>query len=428
MYDYLRCPKIVALRTNRDFFRPEPIKKKASRSIPYEIGTIGEMATREILSAGDEEFEGREEFKTEHREERVPRLMELSLAQKGIQLDDYMKGILKETLDGLSSIKGYLEDEYGRIRVLGKAESRNGLLPGTIRPDFIAMSSEMKKPLLIEIKNTKMLYSKPDDFQASYYNSITQKFGVLLLEERVENGKSVIVPKSMHDTLPETLIIYPRLKSYRVVSETVRITPKIVNGIWQAKQLGVLGKTPHTDCDAKCPHHRFGVLPEDNIEAAKPLALIFARALQEQSQDLNTHFMLDYWDKKGIRSELRQNTWEFGQFAYLLHLKAKDPKKYVKTKRKLEQKREEYLDMFSEKSGLSRISMTKLLGERSHIWDQDKKIEKEMSDEIRPWKKMVGRENSKHLSSRVKRFTTGIYALPEKSDRFIKKSWRAWER
>ena len=419
MYDYLRCPKIVALKTNRDFVRPEPIKKKASRNIPYEIGTIGEMATREILSAGDEEFEGREEFKTKHREERVPRLMELNLAQKGIQLDDYMKGILKETLDGLNSIKGYLEDEYGRIRVLGKAESRNGLLPGTIRPDFIAMSSEMKKPLLIEIKNTKTLYSKPDDFQASYYNSITQKFGVLLLEERVENGKSVIVPKSVHGALPETLIVYPRLKRYRVVSETVRITPKIVNGIWQAKQLGVLGKIPHTDCDAKCPHHRFGVLPEDNIEAAKPLALIFARALQEQSQDLNVHFMLDYWDKKGIRSELRQNMWEFGQFAYLRHLKAKDPKQYVKTKRKVEQKREEYLDMFSEKAGLSRIAMTKLLGEKSHIWDQDTKIEKEMSDEIRPWKKMVGRENSKHLSSRVKRFTTGVYALPEKSDRFI---------
>lgn len=431
-YDFLQCPKIVSLKSHRVFTRPAiPPRPRVNRNLPYEISTIGEIATRAVLSESSEDItedgDIEEDVDFDIEEERAPRLLEINLAKKGVQLDEQMKNILKETLDGLKTIKKYLTDEYGKIKILGRAESRNGLLPGKIRPDFIAMSSELKRPILIEVKNAGKLNSKPHNFQAVYYNSITQKHGALLLEERTEGGKNTIIPKLIQDVLPETLLVYPRLKGFQIVSETIDITPKIVNEIWQAKQLGILGKSPHTDCDSKCAHHRYGELPEDNIEAAKPLPLIFARGLQEQGQDLDSHYLFEFLGKKGLRWELKRNIWEFDEADIQLdYWEKKDPKKFAKKKKTLKEKREQYLQMFSQKTGLSKITIDKLIGERNYIWKKSKKIENEMKDEIQPWKKMLGKEKSKLIGTRTKGFTTRIYALPEKSDEFVNKSWKKW--
>jgi len=43
VYDYLRCPKIVSLRTYKSLTKPKSKPKKIrERNIPYEIGTIGD--------------------------------------------------------------------------------------------------------------------------------------------------------------------------------------------------------------------------------------------------------------------------------------------------------------------------------------------------------------------------------------------------
>jgi len=296
-YDYLRCPKIVAIKTHRYFTKPPPPPRpQISRNLPYEIGTIGELATKEILSEPEEfegsgDFEGDEEFEDEEftisEPEFVPRKLEINLKAKGVQLDQTMRDVLKETLEGLKTIKKYLTDEYGNINIIGRAESRSGVMPGKVRPDYVAMSENLKKPLLIEIKNTAKISAKQDNFQASYYNSLAQKNGVLVVEERIEKGKNEIKPIMFENVLPETLLVYPRLKAFQIVTENIKIDQKTIVSIWQAKQLGIQGKTPHTNCDSKCPHHRYEELPEDNIEPAIPLPLILAKGVCEQDHDLD---------------------------------------------------------------------------------------------------------------------------------------------
>ena len=103
-YDCLRCPKIVAIKTHRCFTKPTPPPKpEFSRNIPYEIGTMGETATKEILSE-PEAFDETEEIDEDYsisEPEFTPRSLEANLKAKGVHLDLKMKDIVKETLDGL---------------------------------------------------------------------------------------------------------------------------------------------------------------------------------------------------------------------------------------------------------------------------------------------------------------------------------------
>jgi len=432
-YDYLRCPKIISLRIHRNLTRPPPPPRLTpKRNIPYEIGTIGEVATREILSESGEEFledEGEIGEEGEIEESEIfPRMIEINLEKKGVQLDQQMRDILKDSLEGLKSIKKYLTDEYGDITILGRAESRSGIMPGKIRPDFVAMSSEMKKPILIEVKNTAKLNSKPDNFQASFYNSISQNNGVLILEERLDSGKNSIIPKLYQDVLPETLLVYPRLATFQVVSDTVKITQNIINEIWQAKQLGLIGKTPHTDCNSKCPHHKLGDLPEGNIEPAIPLPLVYAQGLREQGRDLDLDYLRKFLFKNPVGSEFFSTLGDFKSTDYQLdYFKYQDSAKAETKRKELESNKEKYLDLFSEKTGLSRKTVETLSSRRKNIWSNDKKILKEMANEIYPWEKIIGEKKFKNMHSSIKGFTTKIYSIPDKSDYFIKRAWENWK-
>lgn len=438
-YDYLRCPKIISLRIHKNLTRPPtPPRLKPERNIQYEIGTIGEVVTRQVLSEPGEEFledegeigeEGEVEKAYEIAEPEIfPSMIEVDLEKKGVQLDQQMRDILKDSLEGLKSIKKYLTDEYGDITILGRAELRSGIMPGKIRPDFVAMSSEMKKPILIEVKNTAKLNSKPDNFQASFYNSISQNNGVLILEERLDSGENSIIPKLYQDVLPETLLVYPRLAGFQVVSETVKITQNIINEIWQAKQLGLLGKSPHTDCHSKCPHHRLGDLPEGNIEPAIPLPLVYAQGLREQGRDLDLDYLRKFLFKNPVGSEFFNTLWDFESADYQLdYFKYRDSAKAEKKRKELESQKEKYLDLFSEKTGLSRRTVETLSSRRQYIWNNDKKILKEMANEIYPWEKIIGKSKFKNIHPAIKGFATKIYAIPDKSDYFIKRAWDNWK-
>lgn len=449
-YDYLRCPKIVALKIHRNLIRPPSLPKlKPERNIRYEIGTIGEVTTKEVFSEkGDEILEevrletedyDEESFTEEYEDEEFefkprtieppsfPKILEVNLSQKGVQLDTQMKSILRDTLSGLKIIRKYLEDEYGEVRIIGRGESKNGVFPGKIKPDFVAISKDMKKPLLIEVKNSSRINQKPDNFQASFYNSITKIHGVMVLEERIEDEQNIITPKLIQNVIPETLLVYPRLGEYQKISDTVQINQKIIGEIWQAKQLGLMGKAPHTDCDSLCPHHRLGELPEDNIEPAIPLPLIYAQGLRELGKNLDVEFLRRYIFRKPVGSELRHSMWEFREKNFLIEMyKYRDPKKAKQKQKSLDLQREKYLDLFAEKTGFSRSNIETLSSFGQNIWKDDKKIIKEMKNEIQPWQKIIGRKKFKLLNSSIKGITTKLYSIPEESDNFIKKSWKEW--
>lgn len=445
-YDYFKCPKIISLKIHRDLNRISPSPKpKRRRNIQYEIGTIGEETTKQVLSeSGDkildeaglgaekeyeEEFEGEVEIsKQVYEQPAFPKILEVNLSQKGVQLDTQMKNILRDTLSGLKTIRKYLEDEYGEIRILGRAESKNGVLPGKIIPDFVGISNDMKKPLLIEVKNSARINQKPDNFQASFYNSIAKNKGVLVLQERFENEQNIIIPKTIENVLPETVLVYPRLGEFQKITDTVEISQKIIDEIWQAKQLGLSGKTPHTDCDSSCPHHKLGELPEDNIEPAIPLPLIYAQGLREQGKNLDLAYLRAYISKRPIGIEFNDSLWEFKEKNFQIEMyKHRDPQKAKEKRRSLELQKEKYLDMFSEKTGLSRKTILNLSAYRESPWKNDKKIIKEMDNELHPWQKILGEKKLKKLNQTIKGFTTKIYAIPDNSDVFINRSWKEWE-
>ena len=57
-------------------------------------------------------------------------------------------------------IKRQINDQYGEINVIGRGESRNGLLSSTSRPDFVAVVGDRKKLVMVEVKNAKTAGAK----------------------------------------------------------------------------------------------------------------------------------------------------------------------------------------------------------------------------------------------------------------------------
>jgi len=457
VYDYLRCPKIVSIKTYRNLTKPKPVPKtKEERNLRYEIGTIGEVATQSVLSGkgvfvegepsidkiGEvsleegEEYEealdihGEEMFADEKPAEIItPQTIRLNLEQKGVQLDTQMTQILKDTIDGLVSIKKYLEDEYGEIKIVGRAESRNGLMPNKIRPDFVAISTDNKKPILIEVKNSAYVNERADHFQAAFYNSTVRNHGVIVLEERVEANSRTIVPKSIEDPISDTLLIYPRHGKYEKISDTIRLETDIVKEIWMAKQLGLLGKSPETDCGSSCPHHRYEELPEENMETAVPLPLIYAKGLVEQDVDLDLNYLRSYLYRKGIGSVISNSLFELGYAEFLLQHRMRNADLIENEKRLIHNDKEKLLDIVSQKTGISRDLISKMMSDAASrtMWEGIGKIEKEMVNEIQPWKKILGNKRFETLKNSIKIHSSKLYPLPENSASFVKKSWNQWD-
>lgn len=49
-----------------------------------------------------------------------------------------------------------------------------------------------------------------------------------------------------------------------------------------------------------------------------------------------------------------------------------------------------------------------------------------MANEFKPWKKLLGSKKFKLSQRSAKANATKIYSLPDKSARFVKKSWDVW--
>ena len=181
-----------------------------------------------------------------------------------------MRQVAAETFSGLGVIRQQVNDAYGRLTVIGTGESRQGSLPTTGRPDFVALSE--KKPIMVEVKNGVRENPNQDNFQASFYNSLSDTVGVIVQDFGAGDGGVESKPRMVLEQDAETLIVYPRLKIWRRVEETIDLSPPVVEEVWRAKQLGIIGRWPEIDCSTDCPHHRFDVeLPTGNLEVVKPL-------------------------------------------------------------------------------------------------------------------------------------------------------------
>ena len=199
----------------------------------------------------------------------------------------------------------------------------------------------------------------------------------------------------------------------------------MVHGIWMAKQLGMKGKAPETDCDSSCPHHRLRRFPEGNADIAIPLPLIYSKGRAEQDVDLDAVYWEHFLKKKKITDIMRRFRQDWISEKIRID-RIKDP---VARKEELDRLGNERLDFaktVSRKTGLE----SKWLSNRARVhYDakMDKNLERDMADEIEAWKKILGVRRFKQSKDSAKGQGTRIYALPKNSARFVEKSWNEWD-
>lgn len=422
VFDYKRCPKIVAIKTYRKT-RTRKVRSEPDESgvpLPNIVGQIGEAAVQFAFSDSfGQEPTGRDSLSPgKILERRIAQLVmsRLNLVKKGIQLD--LELLAKKTVEGLSRIKPEIERALGPLTVIGRGESHYGALPTCGYPDYVALSSN-DKPVLIEVKNGARENSTRDRFQASFYNSLGTTVGVVVHDTIVGDGTIRPCVKVHLEKDAETLVVYPRLHKWERVTDTVDIDQDDIEEIWSAKQLGILGRWPALDCESNCPHARYKiVLPEDNLDTVpKPLPLIYAKGAADLGMDYDFNFARRYIHRTtpSAMSEL----WNLG------HLLGKAPTT----------SQESFVKMIEKRLGLGRESTAKLfrsiagldsgeLSSRTRI--DPRRIEKEMATDMEPWQRLLPQKVLDGISSTAQSIGTQTYSLPRQSNLIIDKSWNKW--
>jgi len=319
---------------------------------------------------------------------------------------------MQNTLAGLEAIRRDVTDAYGNLTVVGHGESRYGLLPTMGYPDFVAQTKQ-GKPILIEVKNSARENVSLDGFQAAFYNSLGKTVGVVIQHAGFADGVLASEPRIMLEEDAESLLIYPRLKKWRTVSETARVDADVVKDVWRAKQLGVLGKSPETRCRRDCPHHRYKIdLPEGNLEVAKPLPLIFARGGIKLGLDFDYHYVRAHlWN---VAPSLSKLLWE---------VQYRKDRVSISLKENLRQ-------ILREKFGIDASVVAKLLPESAHNQPERypgvEEVTKEEAGEMERWERLLPEKILKGVLPSAQAYATRIYGLPKNSKMLIRKAWQKW--
>jgi hypothetical protein len=405
VYDFGRCPKIVSIKSFKSSHPQEkkPAARRAEPVIPTSVvGKLGEMAVAAAFSSQTTSAAPSKVV------ESVVRETSSKLSDIGIVIDGEIKRLLDETANGLALVRASLVDEYGEIRVVGRGGCKNGIFPGEALPDLVATSPNLHHPILIEVKNSS-IPAATDRFQAGFYNTVARETGVIVHEQRIESGRLVLNPVAYHESITDTLLVYPRLGSYEKVSDHVDMSEIKIRQIWTAKQLGLLGRSPHTDCDSKCPHYRLKIeLPEGNIETATPLALTYAASAKEAGMDFDTHYLRNFFFKSGLA---------YGLFDWVFRARHSHDN----------QAKRQAIDLLASKTGMTRETVERMAF-TIHTIPNAKKILRGMAANIEQWEKMIGEKSVKDQSflSKTQSIATRIYALPDRSEDFIESSRKRW--
>jgi len=433
IYDYQRCPKIVSIKVYRRIRSPKPESESIEKSENKTalIGRVGEVVTRLAFSPQVSMGQLRsmaEKVPAQSLVESIEHLgtpqdpfekAELAELQTRIQelpknLEDELKSVMRDTLTGLEAIRGDVTSAYGNLTVIGHGESRYGVLPTMGYPDFVAQTKQ-GKPILIEVKNSAKENYNLDGFQAAFYNSLGKTVGVVVQHTAFIDGVLAPEPRIVLEEDAESLVIYPRLKKWRTVSETAKIDADVVKDVWRAKQLGVVGMSPATHCRKDCPHHRYKMeLPEGNLEIAKPLPLIFAKGGMELGLDFDYQNVRGYlWS---VAPSLSRLLWE-AQY---------------RRDRVSVSLRERLRKILREKFGIDESVVMKLVPESSMYPAGSERppsveeVTKEEADEMERWEKLLPEKILKGVLTSAQGYGTRIYGLPKGSKVLIHKAWQKW--
>ena len=393
LYDYGRCPKIVAIKAYRAINAPQENHPQQPRLVePTTIGKIGEAAVKLSLQG------------TPPREA----MQRIAHTVPEIETNDYLEEIAASSLRGMEEIRKDLQSHYTKVSIIGRGEGRHPDLAGLARPDFIAMTERNSTPIIIEAKDS--IKTNPSYiFQAKFYNGIAEKFGLYLLEERLEGGLPTFAPRQLM-TVAETVLVYPRLATFSVIKEKYVPDEETIREVWKAKELGFKGQTPETSCRKKCPHNRLKAkLPEGDMEALPPLPLTFSRGIIEHGHDLDLDYQTNYaWSLMPARikvaillsnQKIRNHSQVLGKWLIDALNISQDAADIVLDP----VKRDGFLQ--------SRPDANALL--------------KQMDSDLEPWKAILKKRLQFSASSILAR-ATAVYSLPTGSCRFVRDAEKRW--
>jgi len=393
LYDYGRCPKIVAIKAYRALTAVPTahVEERVRVQEPATIGKIGEMAVKLTL-------QGVPSHET---------LNHIAHAVPQVKINEYLAQIAAQSVEGMDEIRRSLKAAYKEVTIVGRGEGRHPDLAGTARPDFIGLTKSEGTPIIVEAKDTAT-EARTYKFQAMFYNGIAEKHGLYLLQERLEGETAKFSPRILKCTA-ETVLVYPRLATFTIVKEKYVPTQQVIREVWKAKQLGFSGRTPENKCRNKCPHNRLKAnLPEGDMEPLPPLPLIFSKGSIENGIDLDLEYQAGYaWDLlppriklavlfsqaesrqlDGLKSWLVKNLMISGEAADLVLDSAK---------------RELFLN--SKPTGGDLLKL--------------------MESELEPWQ-VILKERLEMSAPSILARATAVYSLPKDSGRFVGEAWGRW--
>jgi len=393
LYDYGRCPKIVAIKAYRAL-TAVPAAHAEERRVqePATIGRIGEMAVKLTLQG-------------------VPKhetLNRITHSIPQIKINEYLAQIATQSVEGMDEIRKSLKAAYKEVTIIGRGEGRHPDLAGTARPDFIGLTKNDGTPIIVEAKDSAR-EARSYRFQAMFYNGIAEKFGVYLLQERLE-GETVKFSPRILKSSAETVLVYPRLASFSIVKEKYVPTEPVIRDVWKAKQLGFSGRVPENRCRNKCPHNRLKVnLPEGDMEPLPPLPLIFSKGSVESGVDLDLEYQAGYaWDLLPSRIKLAVLFSQRGGGRELSGLKS-----WLMTNLMISNEAADVV--------LDNAKRESLLNSKPTGGD----LLRLMDSELEPWK-MILKDRLETWSPSILARATAVYSLPKDSSRFVGDAWGRW--
>jgi hypothetical protein len=393
LYDYGRCPKIVAIKAYRALtVAPTTHVEERRVQEPATIGKIGELAVRLTLDG-------------------VPKhetLTRIAHSVPEIRINEYLAQIAAQSVEGMDEIRKSLKASYEEVSIVGRGEGRHPDLAGTARPDFIGLTKKEGMPIIVEAKDTAK-EAPSYKFQAMFYNGIAAEQGLYLLRERLEGETARFYPRILKKTTAETVLVYPRLASFAIVKEKYVPTEAVIRGVWKAKELGFSGRAPENTCKSKCPHNRLKLnLPEGNMEPIPPLPLIFSKGSIENGVDLDLEYQAGYaWDLLPSRIKLAVLFSQGGGHG-LDRLKS-----WLTTNLMLSN---EAADLVLDNAKRELFFNSKPSGED---------LLKLMESELEPWQ-AIFKEKLKTSAPSILARATAVYSLPKDSGRFVEDTWGRW--
>lgn len=403
--DFEVCPKIVSIKAYRELRAPprERPPGPVAAPVPNIIGKAAEFAFELAFDEGRARVGKIEDTEAEQR--RTERVVLLRLSAYRQWLDKNLRDMVRATSQGIVIVRKAIRETYGPIRVLGHGESRSGIAPGVARLDFVAIR-ENGRPIIVEIKNEASGLTEANRFQAKYYNSLSERCGVVIRTHLVKGGRLVLTPAQIRDVRAETLLISARSREFESVKDRVDISAKRVKSIWEAKQLGYVGRSAATKCLPNCRHRSYRVdLPEGSAEPFLPLPLAFGIGMAATGADFRAAYFQGLVRRREFSVVWRLFQVGLEQASHVLR------------------KREQITQMTAKRLGLDTSDLELAVrGYRPEV----AALEREAADPLIQWRKLVGSKRLGAARVRGRGFATQVYSTPERPERFVRDCERAW--